>query len=408
MLGRKCLVPGLLGLLFFILGFSALNPLLAQRISLKGRIVDGETHLPLPYVTVFVNNTSEGTVANEDGEFELKMAEGHHELVLSLVGYENLIYSANFTADSPRILFQMAPKLIDLNELEVHGERSKEWYENLKIFEFYFLGNSKNALSCKIINPEVLVIDFDQSLLKVHSTDFLIIENHRLGYRINYLLTSFELDNSKKIFHFLGYPSYTEMEGGKWKQRRWKKNRSKTYLGSWLHFKRNLLEGTIHEAGFEVRKMKTVPNPDRPEERIILDAKEQLKNIGDVTFSSFRDSLAAIVKKESLPKIINEVDPNQLEERDFSNTINGELTLEFEDYLEITYTLAKASREYINSMVPGKVNKSTDQVSILKQTAPVSIYSTGLESNPLFLYFEGYWGWQKLGDFLPTDYEFSD
>ncbi|MDN3686881.1 carboxypeptidase-like regulatory domain-containing protein [Cyclobacterium jeungdonense] len=378
---------------------------MAQKITVEGRVVDKESSLPLPYVTVFVNNTAEGTVANENGLFELEMAPGHHELVLSLVGYENLIFSENFSGELPRFVFQMAQKPIDLNELQVDGERSSEWYENLRIFEYHFLGNSWYASSCNIINPEVLVIDFDQSVLKVHSTDFLIIENYQLGYRINYLLTSFELDTDKKRFHYLGYPRFTEMEGGKMKQRRWEKNRVSAYQGSWLHFKRSLRDGATNEAGFEVRKMKLVPNPNRPAERVILEAKQQLEITKDLAFSIFRDSLSSIAIKESLPKIIPKVDSVLLKEIDYSKVIDGEITLEFEDFLEVRYVKGKVSREFINSFVPGKAPKSPHPISIMSQTVPVLIYPTGLESNPLSLFLEGYWSWQKMGDALPIDYE---
>lgn len=392
-------------LLLFLLGSAVAIPLMAQKVTVEGRVVDKESNLPLPFVTVFVNNTAEGTVANENGLFELEMAAGHHELVLSLVGYENLVFAENFSGDLPRFVFQMAQKPIDLNELQVDGERSSEWYENLRIFEYHFLGNSRNALSCRIVNPEVLVIDFDEAVLKVHSTDFLIIENHQLGYRINYLLASFELDTESKKVHYLGFPRYTEMEGGKIKHRRWEKNRVSAYLGSWLHFKRSLRVGATNEAGFEVRKMKPVPNPERPAEKVILEAKEQLETTKDLAFSVFRDSLTAIAKKGALPKIINRVDSVLLKESDYSTIIDGEITLNFEDFLEVMYVEGKVSREFINSFVPGKAPKSPHPVSNLSVTAPVLIYPTGLESNPLSLYVEGYWGWQKMGDTLPINYE---
>lgn len=403
----KMVVSFSLGLLL-MLGSSAAIPLMAQKIKVEGKVVDEETNLPLPFVTVFVNNTAEGTVANENGQFDLEMEAGHYELVLSLVGYENLIFSADFSGDLPRFVFQMAQKPIDLNELQVDGERSSEWYENLKIFEYHFLGNSRFATSCNIINPEVLVIDFDQSLLKVHSTDFLIIENKELGYRINYLLTSFELDTDKKIFRYFGHPRYTEMEGGKMKQRRWKRNRSSAYKGSWLHFKRSLLAGITDKEGFEVRKMKQVPNPERPADRKILEAKQQLKITEDLSYSTFRDSLTAIVRKESLPKIIDRVEPEPLKELDYSHVTDGELTLEFEDFLQITYTEGQVSREFINSFVPGKAPRSPYPVSRLRQTAPVVIYRTALEANPLSLYLEGYWSWQRMGDALPIDFELPE
>ncbi|WP_375583825.1 carboxypeptidase-like regulatory domain-containing protein [Cyclobacterium xiamenense] len=383
-------------------------PLMAQDITLKGRVVDRESKAPLSYVTVFVNNTSTGTVANENGLFELKMAAGRHELVLSLMGYENLVFANDFSGDLPHFVFQMTPKPIDLSEWQVDGERSQEWYDNFRIFESYFLGNSRFALGCDIINPEVLVIDFAQSVLKVHSTDFLIIENHQLGYRISYLLTSFELDTAKRKFHYLGYPRYTEMEGGKMKKRRWEKNRSSAYLGSWLHFKRSLRDRTTNKSGFEVKKIEQVPNPDRPSEKVISEARQQLDATKDSEFGIFRDSLSAIVKKESLPKMIPKVGSVLLNEEDYSKVVDGEVLLEFADYLEVTYVAGKVGREFARLFVPGQAPKPPYPISTMSQLSPVVIYPTGLESDPLSVFLEGYWSWQRMGDALPIDYKFTE
>ncbi|MEX0884773.1 MAG: hypothetical protein WDZ72_15000, partial [Cyclobacteriaceae bacterium] len=65
------------------------------------------------------------------------------------------------------------------------------------------------------------------------------------------------------------------------------------------------------------------------------------------------------VEKESLPKIIDKVDPIPLKEWNYSSLNDGEVTLEFEDFLQITYTKGKVSREFNNSFVPGKAPKFT-------------------------------------------------
>ncbi|SHN17900.1 CarboxypepD_reg-like domain-containing protein [Cyclobacterium lianum] len=400
----------ILGVFLLLLGTTAAFPSEAQRIMVEGRVVDEETDLPLPFVTVFVNNTAGGTVADENGHFELEMDAGHYELVLSLVGYESLIFSADFSDKSPRFLFKMAQRPIDLNELLVDGERSPEWYENLRTFEYHFLGSSQFAASCKILNPEVLIIDFDQKVLKVHSIDFLTIENHALGYRINYLLTSFELDTDKRTFHFSGYPRYSQMEGGKMKQRRWEKNRMTAYQGSWLHFRHSLLKGSLAQEGFEVRRMKLIPNPDRPSDRRILEAKGQLKIVEEMPHSPFRDSLLAIVRKQSLPKTVELVSPDTLQKSAYSQVLDGEgtLQLEFEDFLQITYTKGRLSREFVDSFAPGEAPRSPYPVSLLSQTAPVKIYPTGLEDPALKLFVEGYWSWQRMGDAVPIDFELPE
>ena len=50
-----------LGSLLFLFGSTVTGPLLAQKITVEGRVVDKDSDLPLPFVTVFVNNTSKVT-----------------------------------------------------------------------------------------------------------------------------------------------------------------------------------------------------------------------------------------------------------------------------------------------------------------------------------------------------------
>src|SRR5215207_1739410 len=54
---------------------------------LKGIVVDAEKNTPVPKASVFLNNTSIGTSANEEGKFELYLPAGRFDLIISSVGY---------------------------------------------------------------------------------------------------------------------------------------------------------------------------------------------------------------------------------------------------------------------------------------------------------------------------------
>ncbi|WP_158858312.1 carboxypeptidase-like regulatory domain-containing protein [Lunatibacter salilacus] len=289
---------------FLLIGGNFIN---AQQVSISGRIVDGSTKEPLPFASVFINNSMQGTVSAENGQFELMVNDGFHEIVVSIVGFERLVYQADFTPKSPKYLFELAPLVVEMKELEVNAVRSSEWYENVRIFQYHFLGNSENGIRSEILNPAVLVIDGQESSLKVRSADFMEIENHGLGLRIRYLLSSFEYDIEEGLVHYMGYPSYEELDGGRSKVNRWTKARERAYLGSWMHFKRALRDGTLSEEGFEVRSVEMIPNPERPEDHVIEEAKERLEEIQGLSYSLFRDSLTALVEKEKLPRKIEKV-----------------------------------------------------------------------------------------------------
>lgn len=349
-----------------------------------------------------------GTVADENGHFELEVNEGVHEIIVSMVGYDRLAYQADFTTKSPKYLFELAPLVVELNEMEVKAERSDEWFENLRIFQYYFLGNSENGIRSEVLNPKVLVIDGQENSLKVKSMDFLEIENHGLGLRIKYLLSSFEYNVEKALVHFMGYPTYSELDGNRLKVNRWVKARERAYFGSWMHFKRALRDGKVSEEGFEVRSMELIPNPDRPDDQIIDGAKRRLEEIQDLSYSLFRDSLTTVVEKERLPKTIEKIGNELLSPDAYSREVDGRIELGFENYLQITFVKGKVPKEYIQSFHRGDGANSNNPVSNIRLISPILIYPSGQESNPLHIHLYGFWAWQKMADSLPMDYSLKE
>lgn len=390
---------------FLLIGVNCIN---AQQVSISGRIVDGSTKEALPFASIFINNSMQGTVSDENGQFELKVNDGFHEIVVSMVGYDRLVYQADFTYNSPKYLFELAPHVVELKELEVNAVRSREWYDNLRIFQHHFLGNSENGIRSEILNPEALVIDGQENSLKVKSVDFLEIENHGLGLRIRYLLSSFEYKVEEALVHFMGYPTYSELEGGRLKVNRWAKARERAYLGSWMHFKRALRDGKVSEEGFEVRSMEHIPNPDRPEDHVIENAKKRLEEIQELSYSLFKDSLSTLLEKEKLPKTIEKIGDELLSPQAYSRKVDGAIELDFENYLQITYIQGKLPKEYTQSFHREYRPNTSRPVSNIRLISPITIYPSGQESNPLHLHLYGYWAWQKMADSLPMDYPLEE
>lgn len=96
---------------FLLIGGNFIN---AQQVSISGRIVDGSTNEALPFASVFINNSMQGTVSDENGQFELTVNAGVHEIVVSMVGYDRLVYQADFSSKSPKYLFELAPLVVEL------------------------------------------------------------------------------------------------------------------------------------------------------------------------------------------------------------------------------------------------------------------------------------------------------
>src|SRR5260221_11130248 len=78
--------------------------LLAQRGTIKGRIIDSKTLESLPYSSVYINNTTIGTFANGNGEFKLSdLPTGNQELIVSHAGYQP--YKTKIIFNDSRNLF---------------------------------------------------------------------------------------------------------------------------------------------------------------------------------------------------------------------------------------------------------------------------------------------------------------
>src|ERR1700685_1436911 len=89
--------------LLFLLIYAAAP---AQNVHLlKGRVTDSLTGKPVSGCSVFINNSSKGTITNANGDFVLQnLGEGKFELIISSIGYETFSYDFN-TGQLPPVLY---------------------------------------------------------------------------------------------------------------------------------------------------------------------------------------------------------------------------------------------------------------------------------------------------------------
>ena len=167
--------------IFMILIMTFITQASAQNlIAVKGKVLDEETEKPLPFASVFLNNTTFGAVADENGEFDFFAKPGSYDLIVNFFSYQPIIYTIEFTeGSSKKFVFKMQPLEYDLKEISVESTRDKIWYQNYEVLKTTFLGSSINARKCEILNPEVLIIDFNQKTktMKVRARDVLKIRN---------------------------------------------------------------------------------------------------------------------------------------------------------------------------------------------------------------------------------------
>ena len=64
------------------------NAMAQHNSKVKGNIYDKQTKTALPFVNVIVQNTQRGTMADDNGHYELQLAAGNYELLFSMMGYK--------------------------------------------------------------------------------------------------------------------------------------------------------------------------------------------------------------------------------------------------------------------------------------------------------------------------------
>ncbi|MDQ1088018.1 carboxypeptidase-like regulatory domain-containing protein [Siphonobacter sp. SORGH_AS_1065] len=387
--------------LFTLLFCCFIHSLGAQDQILKGRVLDEKTNEPVAFASVFINTTTTGTLTNEKGEFSLSVKAGNYEVIVSMVGYEPLVYALDTRQKrAVSYLFKIQPKTYSLQTVGVKAKRDSSWYDNLKLFKEQFLGSSETAQQCRILNENQLVIVFDPqtAFLEVKSDEVLKIENRELGYRINYLLAEFKYDMRQGYVTYLGYPNFQLMEGNKSRQRRWAKNRQRAYKGSIMHFVRSLRNQQLEAEGFNLRRLIRMPNPNRPTEEELKAIRQKIREQGGLRKD---DPLEKILAKASLPKILEKLDTARVAYDEYLK--KDQLT--FEGFFQVVYVGEKEEPAYVMSQSRHRNRQPTFQTSVFSlRTESVLLEENGSILPPLGVMFEGYWGWEKVGDLLPLDY----
>lgn len=224
----------------------------AQTGVIRGIVLDGRTSKPLPYASVYFNQTTIGTNSNERGEFTLtNLAVGEYELIVSYVGYEP--YQKKFSIETD-VEFVLTIRLNsqELKEVQVFAKRDAAWENQLKKFKKLFLGNGPNAGNCRILNPWVLAFpETSNGIFLAQATGVLEIENLSLGYRVSYELKNFAVNQEN--FLVTGYVRFQELETiDSVLTKRWAKRRHEAFEGSTRHLFKTIIEHCLEEEEYEL------------------------------------------------------------------------------------------------------------------------------------------------------------
>ncbi len=235
-----------------------------SNFSVRGKVIDAATKLPMQAASVFAENTTIGTATAADGTFHLQLPNGGYDLVVTFTGYQTetrRISSAD--AGNSDMVIEIKQKEKSLEDVVVRS--TAEVADGLaKYGEFFlenFIGKTANSKYCTIKNKEVLKFYFYRraNRLKILATAPLEIVNEALGYTIKYELDSFTHEYNTQVSLYTGSPLFEEMQTDNAEQKtKWNAARLNAYNGSILHFMRSLYNKKLSEEGFEIQFLITV------------------------------------------------------------------------------------------------------------------------------------------------------
>ena len=273
---------------FLFAVLSVLSSIVWGQSVISGIVLDSFTQEPLPYATVYVNGTTQGTTTGNDGGFVFEGVSLPATLVFSYVGYEPLAIDLSHNPGKLTIRLKANS---ELPEIEVSGNSNKDFKKDLKFFKSMFLGDDRWGKRATIKNENALIFntsnetsyeirriyrntysertvysdvverhdEYDDTV-KVNKTVFsawatepLIIDLPLLGYELYVDLVKFAVVQNKTQTHcdMLGYFYYKPYDNvNKRKADSFETNRKRAYWGSSQHFLRSFSQNRLFENGY--------------------------------------------------------------------------------------------------------------------------------------------------------------
>ncbi len=344
------------------------NVFAQNNFSISGSVVNELTGTPMAAASVFAQNTTMGTVTDNEGNFKLILPNGGYDLIISFTGYKTENRRITSSDNNEKIIFKLKEKEKELESVAVIATNEvKDGFAKYgQFFTNEFIGKSANSKQCIIQNPDVLHFFFSKkkNRLKITATEPLIVKNNALGYNIKYELDSFTHEYKTEVSTYSGYPLFEKMQGDSTKMQQWQAARREAYKGSILHFMRSVYNKNITEQEFDMQFIVKVYGKD-----------EGIK---------VKDIYAAInyAKDDSTQTV--EILPNQNE-------------------VAILFLGTKPNANYLTEN-PAESKDFKLSVLSFKPTESIIIEQNGYFYDQNDVTTSGYWAWDKVAEQLPYDY----
>ena len=370
-----------------------------SKTTISGTVYEASADLTIAGAHVFLNGTTLGTITNENGHFLIEdVPDGVFQLVVKFLGFQDYVLQLNTQENTDDLEIFLKENVYKMSEITVTSDR-KEWKERFDLFRSQFLGTSENAGDSEIKNPEVLNFDVDPrtNILTAEAYESLKIDNEALGYDIEFYLEHFAYNIRGGNSAYFGFPVYKEKESRRRRtNRRWNRNREKTYHGSFQHFISTLLKGNYYEEGFQIRAEMRKSRQDLMKEQ----ADSTAVNLDSVyTENKIHGGGARYLSRDTVA--IQDI---------FYQKDENTYVLKFINFLNVTYTKEKESYAF-RKWNEGKFAEKNPEItfpqnSVMTLSADsLLIDKSGYIYNPTGYLLGRYWSFERLSDLMPIDYK---
>jgi hypothetical protein len=401
-----------LSIFLFVL-FTGFHLYAQNTFSITGTVRDQKE--TLPGAGIYLSGYKIATQADNDGKFKIpNLKPGSYDLLVQMVGYLPYSKSLVISDKSVQVDLVLKESTVSLNEVVIHADPNRAKY--IQQFKEFFIGTTPNAAQCKILNPQVLNIDYDitKSLLTVRTSEFLVVENKALGYRLKYMLDYFEYNSRTHIIYFSGHPFFEELKASGRLKKKYIERREVAYYGSAQHFFKSLYHGNSKEEGFVINKMIKVPNPNRYPDSIINKNLVRLRTLPKSTaiFKTPPRIDTAMVsfwfRQQDMPKYVDCLNQTEITPDTLVHNYDKNLKLlACNDALAVIYTKERESLLYSKTgfWIFRPLNIPDYEVSVANLTQlPIRFYENGGIYDSRSMLYEGFWAYEKVADMVPMDY----
>jgi hypothetical protein len=371
-------MKSLIKLLVFVVLSVISNGIFAQEQNNVSGVVTNEKGEPLKSATVFIGGSERVTPADENGHFIFKnIPQGTFKLSVQMLGYEPLTRNIIVKGAPLNIEMKLKPKAIRLNEVKIGN--SNIWKKNFELFKEQFLGRSRNAKQCEILNPQIINFTNKKGIVLADADEFLVIENKRLGYRIRYLLQDFGYTTADRTTLYHGEHTFEELDGTDEQKKEWSKNRAETYNGSFRHFLRSVYANNVLENGFVAKTA------------LGYGKFSKLDNVTDD-----RDKLVVVNTPVKFDSLITAIDTS------FVSLKFKQLYVVYDPKGAAAYRRDALKKTVVYQKTTIVINKAASLLKLFTDQAIIDKKGSYTDYRNFFI--EGYWANARMGDELPEEY----